>query len=68
MKRYWEYDLWSDEYFQELLNDKIKADIAMMIYARHKRHPTKEEYEEWFKKFVDGAKCVVRPSDIGELC
>jgi len=57
--------LWSDEYFQDQINRKIKNDISMMFYVRFERKPTKEEYEEWFEKFKNGVLCRVTNYDLG---
>jgi hypothetical protein len=57
--------LWSNEYFQDQINRVIKHQINLSFYIRLERNPTKEEYEEWFEKFKNGALFAVTDYDLG---
>ena len=58
-------ELWSEEYFIDLLNRRIKNDISMKYLVHHKRIPTKEEYETQFADWVSKIKCEVNDYDLG---
>lgn len=59
-------ELWSEEYFIDNIERIIKNEIMMYFYVNHnERRPTKEEYEEYFKKYVDKLRCKVTDIDLG---
>lgn len=57
--------LWTDEYFIDYIERKIKHDISMKYFVHHERKPTKEEYEFEFKSWISQLKCEVNDFDLG---
>jgi hypothetical protein len=58
-------ELWSEEYFVNQINRYIKNEIHMYFFVKHDRKPIKEEYEEYFEKWVKQLSCEVTNFDLG---
>lgn len=58
-------DIFSEKYMLDHLEKKIKHEISMYIYVNHDRHPTKEEYEEYFEKWKSKLECKITVFDLG---
>jgi hypothetical protein len=58
-------ELWTDEYFLDLINRYIKHQIQMYFHVHHNRFPTKEEYEKFFKKWYEKLRCKLTNYDLG---
>ncbi len=57
--------LWTNEFFIDHIERTIKRDISMYFHVNHERNPSKEEYEEYFKKYIDQLKCNITDFDLG---
>lgn len=60
-------ELWTEEFFIELLERKVKNEISMYFYVHHDRNPSKEEYEQFFDRWKSSLKCIVNNYDLGTL-
>lgn len=58
-------ELWSHEYFLDLMNRHMKHEIAMFFHVHHERKPTAEEYKEHFNKYLSQMTCEVTNYDLG---
>lgn len=58
-------DFWNDEYFIQLIERKIKHEIAMYFHVHYDRHPKEEEYLEYFNDWTSKIKCNVTDYDLG---
>lgn len=58
---------YSDDYFLDVIEKKIKFEISMKYYVRHNRHPTKEEYEKEWNEWIPALMLNVSNKDIGNF-
>ena len=58
-------ELWTHEYFIDKIERVIKNEISMYFHTNHNRHPTIEEYHEYFNKWISETKCNVTDYDLG---
>jgi hypothetical protein len=58
-------ELWSDDYFMDMIERKIKNEIDVKFFVHHHRKPTKHEYESIFADWVSKLNCQVTDFDLG---
>lgn len=59
------HELWTNEYFVDLIERQIKYQISMYFHVHHDRKPTAEEYKEYFEMWKAQAECNVTDYDLG---
>lgn len=60
-------ELWSEEYFIDQMNRKMKYEIDMHFLVKYDRKPTKEEFESFFKDWNSKMFCEVTNNDLGKF-
>lgn len=58
-------ELWTNEYFIDLIERKIKHEIATYYNVHFDRNPSKIEYEQCFNDWKNCITCNVTNYDLG---
>ncbi len=58
-------EMWSDEYFIDKIERQFKYEISMFFHVHYDRHPTKQEYQDYFAKWQSKIICNLTDYDLG---
>lgn len=60
-----EPDLWSEQYFIDQIERKIKNEISMKYFVQHERRPTVDEYKNIWSQWTQSLKLNITDFDLG---